>query len=73
MKTLLVAMLLTSSALAAHVPPVTREGALCPSGFHRNGAYCVPTSERAQPVIPRVGAVCPTGFHRNGAYCQANK
>lgn len=75
LKTVLTGLLLvTTVVVAAHAPPpVARSGMTCPAGFHRNGAYCLPTTERARQAIPRTGTVCPAGYARNGAYCLGPK
>lgn len=40
----------------------------CPSGYHKDGNYCVPNSSNSRPIIPRLGS-CPSGWSRDGDWC----
>ncbi len=41
---------------------------VCPPGYARNSAYCVPAAGQPKPALPRVSSVCPPGYYRSGAY-----
>ena len=57
---------------ASDTPPIPRMSSVCPPGYARNGAYCVPVADNPKPAIPRESSVCPPGYYRNGAYCVQN-
>jgi hypothetical protein len=53
-------------------PPIERIGELCPAGYWRSAAYCVPSParvERYQALPNRLDGDCPMGFYRSGRYC----
>ena len=44
----------------------------CPSKYHVEGGYCVPSSDRAGQAIEKHGG-CPSGYTVSGDYCLAGK
>ena len=53
-------------------PPIERIGELCPTGYWRSAAYCVPSPgsvESYQALPNRLDGDCPMGFYRSGRYC----
>ena len=57
---------------ASDTPPIPRMSSVCPPGYARHGAYCVPVADDPKPAIPRESSVCPPGYYRYGAYCVQN-
>lgn len=63
---------LMADGYVSDTPPIPRMSSVCPPGYVRNGAYCVPVADDPKPAIPRESSVCPPGYYRNGAYCVQN-
>ena len=56
--------------LLASIPLLASAG--CPSGYHRDGKYCVANNANSKPATPLYGNSCPSGWHRDSGYCVAN-
>jgi len=53
-------------------PPIERIGELCPTGYWRSAAYCVPSPgsvQRYQALPNRLGGDCPWSFFYRMPYC----
>ena len=57
-----------ANSYASDTPPIPRMSSVCPPGYARNGAYCVPVADNTKPAIPRAASVWPPGYYRNRAY-----
>ncbi len=66
-------VLLMANSEASDPQPIPRMSSVCPPGYARNGAYCVPAAGDPKPAIPRESSLCPPGYYRNGAYCVQNR
>ncbi len=55
--------------------PVIKVNKKCPQGFRSSGGYCIPISDKTDPVIPiydgKKVEKCPLGYRNTRGYCQS--
>lgn len=75
MKTLLILLIglcSTTALFASDKKPIAPKAASCPTGYYRDGGYCMP-GKYAKPAIEKRGASCPMGYYSESGYCVKNR
>ena len=62
---------LACGVIATLIFPNSAMAANCPSGYHKDGNYCVANSGDSKAIIPKSGS-CPSGRHSDGDWCVSN-
>lgn len=57
---------------ASNGEPIVRAGNVCPSGYKKDGEYCIPRAGiESTPAAVEKKGTCPAGYRKNGDYCIA--